>query len=143
MMRFIILFVITIVTVSCTVKQQIRPDQQNIPEIRVLLGQVATDSIMFKHPYILQAEEADYSLGEKNSKLYLDKTKHGFKLFNKNRIFTFVAPQSLTLRPQNEGIFTTGGTEFPQKLIISMEDSGDVYLINQLDMQAYLKGVIP
>ncbi|NOX88977.1 MAG: SpoIID/LytB domain-containing protein [Calditrichaeota bacterium] len=129
---------------SCT--KNIKPTQPSkAPKIRVLLGKIDhRDSLLFDGKYSLQLEEAQYELGKKNAFFYLSPSKTGFKIYNQNRLFVFNANDIIRLTPLE---FTNNKFKFRNKwykgeIILQLDDNASILLINNIDLEEYLKSVL-
>lgn len=115
------------------------------PTIRVLLGQINNrDSIVFNSTYELKAEEARYEFGRNNRRIYLEPTENGYQIFNENRIFKLNKYDQVTFRSQSdEGFFSFRGRRYPGDVIISPLSTPGISVINRLNLEVYLLGVVP
>ena len=121
------------------------PVSRNTPFIRVLLSEVgARDSVAFKGSYLLRAAEADYELGSNNSYLIINSIPNGFRLSNPNRIFTFRDGDHIRLTAKSPAaIFHFNGHTYTGDVIITKSGVSNLQLINRVDLEEYLKGVVP
>ncbi len=141
-----ILFLLLSVAVlsSCTVKPKPQTvKQKQAPFIKVLLGEVnGLDSLSFSDKVMLTAEEAQYELGKNNKKIYIKNSDQGFKIFNNNRIFTFAYNDSILLDAQ-QSPFKYRGKKFAGSIIITRTIGEPTWIINKINLETYLQGVVP
>ncbi len=125
---------------------QIKPTKvSRAPQIKVLLAQVSQiDSLEFNGTFTLQLEEAVYELGKKNKKFFISPSQSGFKLYNSNRLFVFSGPDRVQLQPTNaqNARFKFRNKWFKGKIILSLNPEGAISIINQVDLEEYLKSVL-
>lgn len=116
-----------------------------IPEISVLLKTISqTDTVHFNDTYIMQTEEARYEFGKSNDEVYITPVNDGYKVFNDNRLFLLRKTDKIAFLPDSKSsTFTYKKNGYNGQLKIVMADSGSLYLINNLDLESYLKGVVP
>ncbi|NOX37457.1 MAG: SpoIID/LytB domain-containing protein [Calditrichaeota bacterium] len=114
------------------------------PEIRVCLtDRPATTSLQFLTPYRLQLEEAEYILDRRIGILQVQLSADRVVLRNDKRYFSLPAPARLVFVPDGgTGQFEWNGRVYPGVFSIRLDHSGS-YVINQLPLEEYLKGVIP
>jgi stage II sporulation protein D len=130
---------------SCAVKpkHQTETSPKKVPIIKVLLGEVnAVDSLSFSQNVILTAEEAQYELGKNNNKIYIKNSAQGFKIFNQNRIFTFAYNDSIILSAE-ESPFNYHNKKYAGRIIITRKEGNPVWVINKVNLETYLQGVVP
>jgi len=122
-----------------------KPRLTPAPKIRVLLASVTQkDSITFTDKYILHSEEAQYVFGKKNKKIYLTMSRFGYKLFNANRLLTFNAQEVIRFKPvKQRATFRFQGREYYGEIIITADKDHALQIINRLDLERYLQGVVP
>ncbi len=115
------------------------------PKIRVLLASISQkDSIFFNDKYLLHSEEAQYEFGKKNKKIYLTISRFGYKIFNANRLLTFSAQEIIRFKPlSRDASFRFQGNEYYGEIIIAAQDQNTLQIINRLDLERYLQGVVP
>lgn len=142
-LKLLILFFLLIL-ISCMPRFK-QSEETAAPTICVLLKQITTiDSITFNGVYNLQSEEACYEFGKKNKRIYIKALDNGFKIFNENRIFTFRDNESvLFFTDRSQSSFTCGGKSYSGGVILAGLSKGSVYIINKVDLETYLKGVVP
>jgi len=123
----------------------VKPGSPDTPSIRVLLGEISTrDSIAFNGSYLLRAAEADYELGSNNSHLIISAIPNGFRLSNPNRIFTFRDGDQIRLSARSpSAVFHYKGRTYTDNVIIIKTSTSNIQLINRVDLEEYLKGVVP
>lgn len=141
--KLLILFLLLIL-ISCMPRFK-QSEETAAPTICVLLKQITTiDTITFNGVYNLQSEEACYEFGEKNKHIYIKALGNGFKIFNENRIFTFRDNESvLFFTDRSQSSFTCGGKSYSGGVILAGLSKGSVNIINKVDLETYLKGVVP
>jgi stage II sporulation protein D len=142
--RLVFILLLPIVFISCASQVRYTNDKP-VPQISVLLETVKSDmSIAFKGKYTLHTEEADYEFGENNQFIKLKIFKNKYQLFNENRILQFPKTEEIIFTPQKlENSFMAGETEYSGKLRLSGLTNGAVAVINDIDMENYLRGVVP
>lgn len=120
-------------------------DTHKAPRIRVLLSEITSrDSIAFNGSYLLHAAEANYELGSNNSYLIISAIPNGFRLSNPNRIFTFREGDNIRLSAKNStALFHLKKRTYSGEILITKSDGGNIQLINRVDLEEYLKGVVP
>jgi len=129
---------------ACT--SQIRySDKKPAPKINVLLQEAsAITEIRFNGKYKLLSEEAGYEFGEKNSRIKLQLLTNKYKLFNENRILVFPNSESIALvAERTENSFSIGNNDYYGSLLIMTDSDKNIILVNRLDLEQYLKGVVP
>jgi stage II sporulation protein D len=141
--RFTI-FLLAVTGLGCfpTTKKEIAPP---VPAIRVLLATLsANDSLFFRSLYILQSEEAHYEFGERNQRLNIVPLKSGIQLYNKNRNLLYRNYFPIRLEPASaDGHFVFRGKEYGGSVLFAPAADSVLYVINQLSIEDYLKGVLP
>lgn len=122
-----------------------KPGPSKTPAIRVLLGEVSIrDSIAFNGSYLLKAAEADYELGSNNSHLIVHTIPNGFRLSNPNRIFTFRDGDQIRLTAKNPAAtFVHKTRTYNGDVLITKSGASNIQLINRVNLEDYLKGVVP
>jgi stage II sporulation protein D len=115
------------------------------PQIRILLGNIdSRDTLEFKGTYVLQSEEAQYELGQKNSTLYIQPLSDGLQLFNQNRNLLYRNAFPVVLVPGDaDSRFRYQGREHGGAIYFQQAPPGGIYLINKILLEEYLKGVVP
>jgi stage II sporulation protein D len=115
------------------------------PQIRVLLATIENkDSLHFSGSYILQSEEAQYELGKKNNDLYIQPLSDGLQLYNQNRNLLYRQYFPIILKPVAPAShFIYHGLRFYGSIYFQPASDHSVYLINKLELEEYLKGVVP
>lgn len=137
-------FLLLLATLSCQ-PNLINKRSTKAPDIRVLLAEISqTVPISFHGTFVLYAEEATYELGKKNNRIDLSLLKNGFKLSNSNRIFSFRGEDIVRLSPQkNSSWFTFKNRSYKGDLLLSLNKTGKIAVVNKLNLEEYLKGVVP
>jgi len=122
-----------------------KPEAKPAPSIRVLVSEIAeTDTLVFDGIYTLHSEEANYELGKKNNQLIVSVLKNGYKLSNSSRLFTFRDVDKIRLTsPENTSSFQTGKRLYKGSIVISKKPGGKILLVNKLNLEDYLAGVVP
>jgi len=115
------------------------------PQIRILLGNIdSRDTIEFKGTYVLQSEEAQYELGQKNSELYIQPLSDGVQLFNQSRNLLYRNAFPVVLVPRDaDSRFHYQDREHGGAIYFQAAPAGGLYLINKILLEEYLKGVVP
>lgn len=144
MKQFFFIFGILMLLFSCQ-PGMIKPVQTPAPKIRVLLDRITKpDSILLKGTYLLKSEEALYELGENNKILRIKPAKKNYRLSTDNRTFNFNTYDKIILIPQDEkttSVFRR--REYNGELRLSFSEKLGVSLVNRLDLEKYLKSVVP
>jgi len=140
----VVLLLLGIIGLHCfpTTKKE---STQSVPSIRVLLATLsARDSILFRSLYVLQSEEANYEFGERNQQLNIVPIKSGIQLFNKNRNLLYRNYFPIRLDPGSaDGHFVFRGQEYSGSILFASAADTVLYMINQLPVEEYLRGVLP
>jgi stage II sporulation protein D len=115
------------------------------PVIRVLLATLAeNDSLFFRSLYVLRSEEAHYEFGERNQQLNIVPLKSGIQLYNQNRNLLYRNYFPIRLEPAAAtGRFVFRGKEYSGTIMFAPAADAVLYLINELPLEEYLKGVLP
>ncbi len=144
-LRIVLLALILAILSSCAVKPKPQEVKKITPKIKVLLGETNNlDSLSFSNDVILVAEEAQYELGPNNNTIYIKSTDQGFKLFNSNRIFTFGFNDSLIISGSKKPYyFTYHNRKYSGDIILTRQTNNPIWIINKLNLESYLKGVVP
>lgn len=102
------------------------------------------DSILLEGIFLMETEEARYEFGAKNKKIFITTVPEGFKIFNENRLFLFRRKDKVIFSPKYaQSNFIIDNKSYSGFLKIQMADSVNLYLINEIDVESYLTGVIP
>ncbi len=139
---FLLLFLLVL---SGCHQQLLKPGQGKAPYTRVLLKEIsALDSLHFQGTYLLNSSEADYEFGRRNRKLKILPFEKGFKLFNANRYFVLGNHDRVTFRPQEtDATFLLNGKSYRGGLTLLKSGTNTILAINSVDVETYLKGVVP
>jgi len=115
------------------------------PDIRVLIGTISfQDTLSFTGDYRLKSEEAEYEFGPRNRSLTVRALTDGVQLYNQNRNLLYRDHFPIILEPINtESRFTFRGFIYSGTIILEPDEDGGILLINRLNIEAYLKGVVP
>jgi stage II sporulation protein D len=115
------------------------------PVIRVLLATIAeNDSLFFRNLYVLRSEEAHYEFGERNQQLNIVPLKSGIQLYNQNRNLLYRNYFPIRLEPASAaGHFVFRDKEYSGTILFAPAADAVLYLINELPLEEYLKGVLP
>ncbi len=117
-----------------------------VPQVRVALNQLNNEqsgTLKFDKPYKLQLEEARYVLDNHTGVFTISVIDESVVLKSEHRHFNLSMPVSLVFEPTEKNIsFQWNGIAYPQKLIIEAHD-GQLWIINQVDVETYLTGVLP
>jgi len=142
--HFLIILGILSLLFSCQ-PRTLKPVQTPAPKIRVLLSRITEpDSILLKGTYLLKSEEALYELGENNKVLRIAPAKKNYRLSTDNRSFTFNTYDKIILIPQDKKtsiIFRQ--KPYNGEFRLHFSEKLGVSLINRLDLEEYLKSVVP
>ncbi len=130
---------------SCIPKKGSEQQSLNIPTIKVLLSKInQVDTLQFIGLYFLETEEARYEFGPSNNMVYVQPIKDGYKIYNEKRMFLFRKSDKINFVPQdNNAIIKYGGKKYSGNLSIFSADSLNLFLVNHLDLESYLQGVVP
>ena len=122
-----------------------KPVVTSAPPVRVLLAQIYhKDSIEFSGNYVLQSEEARYQFGKRNRKLMIQPLSDGIHLYNQNRNLLYRNNSPVILDPADgQSSFRLRGHEYSGRIYFQAAGENSVYIINQLSLENYLKGVVP
>ncbi len=123
----------------------LKPAENKIPKTRVLLNEItASDSVLFLGDYTLTSSEARYAFGRRNRKLHILSFDKGFKLFNRNRFFVFGNYDRASFTPaSSDSRFVLNGRTYHGGLTLVKNNSHTLLAINSVDVETYLKGVVP
>ncbi len=115
------------------------------PQIRVLLSAVvAKDSVTFSGDYILKTAEAKFVFGKKNRKIFIVPFKKGYRVFNQNRYLTFSPEDVVYFEPRRpESTFRFQNRSYAGRLVLGLNNDASLLVINKLDVESYLRGVVP
>ena len=117
-----------------------------VPQVRVALSRLTdqqSGTLKFDKPYKLQLEEARYVLDHHTGEFTLTVIDESIVLKSENRYFNLSMPVTLVFTPsEDDNSFKWNQIEYPHKLIIEAHD-GQVWVINQVDVETYLTGVLP
>jgi len=115
------------------------------PDIRVLIDTIFDqDSLLFTGDYRLRSEEAEYEFGPRNREVKIRKLSGGIQIFNQNRNLLYRDHSPIILEPADpDGRFTFRGLTYTGTIILQFNDQNSVYMINLLNIEDYLKGVVP
>lgn len=143
--KYLLILILSILLFSCAPRVIDSEEKVNIPVIKVLLNTTTlTDTIVFSGTYFMDTEEARYEFGKSNSQVYLSLLSDGYKIYNDNRLFLFRNNDKIAFVPQDpSATFTIHNNRYEGQLNISVADSNHLYLINNIDLESYLKGVVP
>ncbi len=138
-------FIIFSFLVACT--PQIKPVKESkAPKIKVLLGTVTTrDSLLLNGTFNTHLEEAEYELGKHSQLFFVSPSKSGFKLYNQRRLFVLTPNDVLVLRPAlpvNRQRFQFRKKWFNGAIILRLNDKKEIEIINEIDLEEYLKCVV-
>lgn len=130
---------------SCVPQTENHKAELQIPKVKVHLVSISKiDSIMFDGTFIMESEEATYEFGRNNRKVFIEIVPKGIKIFNDNRLFVFGKNDQISFLPENESsLFLYHDNKYSGKAKLIPADSLRFYLINELDVESYLKGVVP
>ncbi len=115
------------------------------PDIRVLIGSITfQDTLSFTGDYRLKSEEAEYEFGPRNRSLTIRALTDGVQLYNQNRNLLYRNHFPIILDPVNtESRFTFRGLLYSGAIVLQPAEEGGILLVNRLNIEAYLKGVVP
>jgi len=117
----------------------------SIPDVKVLLRTITNnDTISFNEPYFLDTEEARYEFGKSNNEVFITTLKDGYKVYNDNRLFLFRKSDNVVFIPQDySATFSLKNNNYNGRLKVTMREDNILLLINNIDLESYLKGVVP
>ena len=140
-----ILIILTLIFLFGCIPQIREAALKPAPEIRVLLNTITNlDSIIFNSVYELKAEEAKYEFGKNNRHIYIEPLESGYRIFNENRIFKFTKNDAVYFNSgDDKGFFTYQGKRYKGDIFITQTPQPDLKIINRLDLEEYLKSVVP
>jgi len=135
---------LTAILVACQPSVR-KPPVTPAPEIRVLLKAVTSkDSIEFKGNFILTTSEARFVFGKKNKKIYLVPDDNSYRIFNQNRYLTFGGQDVVYFEPEKEkNTFRFQNHTYSGRLMLRLNEEYALLVINKLDLETYLRGVVP
>ncbi|MCB9057612.1 MAG: SpoIID/LytB domain-containing protein [Calditrichae bacterium] len=130
---------------GCIPQQKASETNADIPVIRVLLDQkIAKDTLSFKGVYFMETEEARYEFGNTNKQIFIEALEDGFKIYNENRLFLFRNNDVVTFKSSaTDAEFLLDQKSYTGDCIILKSDSTHLSYINHIDLETYLKGVVP
>ncbi len=142
-LKFLI-FIIFLLS-SCIPQKIDEKQSLNIPTIKILLSKVnSADTLHFNGTYFLETEEARYEFGTSNNTVYLSMVSNGYKIYNDKRLFLFRRTDKVSFIPQKkEFTFKYDKKEYSGDLTLVNADSSTLMLINKIDLESYLQGVVP
>ncbi|MHB2150259.1 SpoIID/LytB domain-containing protein [Calditrichota bacterium LG25] len=142
--KIILFLFLSLLIFSC--QPRVKPTKvSRAPQIKILLSRFNNvDSIRLEGRYTLQLEEALYELGKKNNFFYISPSKSGFKFYSDNRLFVFNSNATVILTPENaqDSHFEFHNNWYKGKIILMLDDQQNILLINQIDLEEYLKTVL-
>lgn len=138
------IFLIALILNGCMPFKKDKPIRQ-APEIRVLLDQIDdSGKISFLGTYVLDSEEAQYDFGKNNDHILIKVLPDGYKLFNDKRIFVFRKADKIVLTPvDTDDTFLINNNEYSGSIILQLSEKGKLLVINSLNLESYLKSVVP
>jgi len=144
-LKSLLLMTLSFYVFSCMPQIKESVPRINIPTVRIHLNTIAvTDTIRFDGTYFMDTEEARYEFGKSNDEVYISLIKDGYKINNNNRLFLFRKTDKISFIPENQAAtFAINNHRYQGELKISTADSSSLYLINHIDLESYLKGVVP
>ena len=122
------------------------PEQESIsPPVRILLQTLTSkESISFTGSYYLLSEEARYEFGEQNKSLAVEPIPDGIHIYNSNRNLLYRNHFPIILEPVDPGShFIIQGKEYAGEIHFMAASNDEIYIINKLPLEEYLKGVVP
>lgn len=144
-LKKVLLVLLFFIMFSCVPRGKETETTLNIPTIRVHLKTITNiDTIQFDGTYFMDTEEARYEFGASNDEVYISLIKDGYKVYNDNRLFLFRRRDIVKFLPEKTpSTFTLNNNSYEGQLNITAADSNSLYLINHIDLESYLKGVVP
>lgn len=144
-LKIFLFILLTLFIFSC--QPHVKPTKiSKAPLINVLLADFSNlDSLEFDGKFYLQLEEARYQLGQRQKKFYLSLSKTGFKFYHPvDRLFSFNQNDVVILTPDNplKARFKFRNKWYKGKIIFRLSDTNSILLINQIDLEEYLKAVL-
>lgn len=92
----------------------------------------------------MQSEEAKYEFGPQNQMLFISPFRKGFKIFNPNRIFVFQPTDRIVLTAKgSHASFKFRNRSFAGDIILLGNGENSVLLIDKVNLEEYLRGVVP
>jgi stage II sporulation protein D len=130
---------------ACIPQVKEKPIPSVIPKVKVLISTITlVDSLQFDGIYFMETEEARYEFGTKNNNIFIALAPNGYKVYNENRMFLFRKSDIISFIPDGQGAhFFLNKKKYNGTLKIIQQDSLNIYLVNELDVETYLKGVVP
>jgi stage II sporulation protein D len=122
------------------------PEKDNFsPPVRILLQTLTSkESISFTGSYYLLSEEARYEFGEQNKSLTVEPIPDGIHIYNSNRNLLYRNHFPIILEPVEPGShFIIQGKEYAGEIHFMAATNDEIYIINKLPLEEYLKGVVP
>ena len=122
------------------------PEKESIsPPVRILLQTLTSkEFISFTGSYYLLSEEARYEFGEQNKSLTVEPIPDGIHIYNSNRNLLYRSHFPIILEPVDPGShFIIQGKEYAGEIHFMAATNDEIYIINQLPLEEYLKGVVP
>jgi len=143
--KLLILTTVIIAFVSCLPQKGTEQQSLNVPTIKVLLSKIIqTDTLEFNGSYFLETEEARYEFGSSNNEVYVQPIENGYKIFNEKRMFLFRSSDNVSFVPHDiSSTVKYAEKNYSGSLSILSADSTSLFLINSLDLESYLQGVVP
>ena len=144
-MRFYLLLFAVLLLIGGCMPRAGRETAGYGPDVRVLIASIADqDTLYFTGDYRLRSEEAAYEFGPRNRTVVIRRLSDGLQIYNQNRNLLYRNPHPVILEPAGtESRFTFHGTTYAGAVILQSSGGGTVFLINRINIEAYLKGVVP
>jgi stage II sporulation protein D len=143
--RCLFLSLILLFILSACMPPPVEQTDEQIPDVRILLGEITgMDTLVFSGTFLLQAEEAVYEFGSNNRIIYIQPIQDGYKIFNENRLLRFRAQDICSFTGENSrATFTYKNTSYNGSFLLRQPIPGRVLLINTINLEEYLKAVVP
>ncbi len=144
-LKYLLIIVTSFYLFSCIPQTKETSPEINIPIVKVHLNTItATDTIKFDGSYFMDTEEARYEFGKSNDEVFISLVKDGYKVYNDNRLFLFRKTDKIAFVPGDKSAtFAINDYSYEGELRVITADSNSLYLINNIDLESYLKGVVP
>ena len=122
-----------------------KPVREAGPSVRILIATISSiDSLTFTGSYVLSSEEARYEFGERNKNLYIQPIQDGLRLYNDNRNLLYRKYFPIILEPMApESRVIYHDSEYTGAFYFQAASEQSVHLINKIQVEEYLKGVVP
>jgi stage II sporulation protein D len=142
--KIITVFCFLLILAGCVPPEPVS-EPENTPKIRVLLGNIKSeDTLQLDGVFFLESEEAAYEFGSNNKKFFIQPIKNGYKIYNENRLFRFRNHDVCKFLPESrDASFYFRSGHYKGSFTIVKREPDQLFLINTINLEDYLKSVVP